>query len=129
MATSDDTSDSSNGSSMKIEAAWRSLLDELHRLSSLEDDWDGAGAAAPDPRCVEAATRWIREMAGSGDEFAPPTRITVTPGGELLVVWQTDSEYLEAEIVSSTEVEWMQCAEGATPEHWSSGLGESVQRR
>jgi hypothetical protein len=129
MATSDDTSDSSNGYSTKVGAAWQSLLDELRRLSTLEDDWDGNGAAAPDPQCVGAAARWIRVMAGAGDEFAPPTRITVTPGGELLVVWQTDSEYLEAEIVAPTEVEWMRSEKGATPEHWSSGLGEFVQRR
>lgn len=129
MTTSHDASNFSNGASVTPGAAWQSLLDELHRLSRLEDDWDGAGAAAPDLRCVEAATRWIRGMAGSGDEFAPPTRITVSPGGELLIVWQTDSEYVEAEVVSPTEVEWMRCEEGATTEHWISGLGESVQRR
>jgi hypothetical protein len=128
MATSEDPAYFSKHAAT-IGPEWQRLVDEVLRLHDLEDDWDGDGAAAPDHQCVDAAMRWVLEMASAGEDAVPPTRISVTPAGELLVLWQTNSEYLEAEIVSPTEVDWMRCEEGRAAEHWSSGLGESVKHR
>lgn len=118
-----------NRNSFAMDAGWEPLVDQLLRVYTLEDDWDGAGAAAPDKRCIEAALNWIREMAKSSETAVPPSYVSVSPGGELLLAWQTDSEYLEAEVVSPTEVEWMYCVDGSPTENWISGVEGTVQRR
>ncbi|MGL4550481.1 MAG: hypothetical protein ACRC33_04785 [Gemmataceae bacterium] len=52
-------------------AAWGEAIDELLRIRSLGDDWDGEGGLAPPPALVDGAIISARTLEGCGH---PPPR-------------------------------------------------------
>lgn len=107
---------------------WGKLIDELRQIMIRGDDWDGQGASTPNRDCVEAAIRWIQAMSEWGESAIAPSYVSAAPGGEIVIAWQKDSVYLEAEIAEPNEVEWMQSIEGSPTEHWTSPVEGYIAR-
>lgn len=99
------------------EAPWNRILDDLLRLRSLEDDWDGQGASPPDAANVDSALAWVREMSRY-PQALPPSQVVPGVNGEVLLVWQGESLYLEAEISRPEEVEWLLATPGQPTRQW-----------
>lgn len=96
---------------------WRELIDELLRIRTLEEDWDGDGAARPRSELVDTAIAWIQRMTQIDPRAIPPSYVSAAPGGEIVLVWQTEGFHLEAEVVEPNEVEWMTCEDGTPATH------------
>src|SRR5437660_968793 len=67
--------------------SWEPLLDELHRLRGLDEDWDGQGAEAPQIANVDYAMAWLRQMRRQTRAF-PPSRVAPGVAGEIVIEWQ-----------------------------------------
>ncbi|MBI3461648.1 MAG: hypothetical protein HY000_01105 [Planctomycetes bacterium] len=100
---------------------WDRIIDELLRLRSFQDDWDGQGAAAPNPANVDSAIEWVQQM-GRYPQAIPPTQVVPGVAGELLLVWQGTGQgqpfFLEAEICTPRQVEWMLAVSGQPSKQW-----------
>ncbi len=96
---------------------WAACISTLLSYLSLGDDWNGDGAAAPTPANVYGAVAWLQQLQECGSSCPPPQAV---PGvnGEVLLVWQDRSFYLEAEINTPYQVEWMLTSPGQAPKHW-----------
>src|SRR5262245_8843745 len=80
-----------------VETQWDLVLDELRRLRSLEDDWDGQGALALDPANVDQALAWVQEMR-RWHRALPPTSVLPGTLGEVILEWRGDAYHVAAEI-------------------------------
>lgn len=74
---------------------WRSAFARLAELRSLNDDWDGAGAAAPGPEVVDNAIEAARHLSS---QWPPPTRIVPDINGAVCFEWEGDGGAIEVEI-------------------------------
>ncbi len=45
---------------------WSPLIDELLRIRTLKDDWDGEGTEAPHPALVDGAIAWLNTSKRRG---------------------------------------------------------------
>jgi hypothetical protein len=108
----------SAGASPSVAAAqWDRLLDDLLRLRTLEEDWDGQGASALDPANVDRAIAWVQQMR-RWEQALPPARVVPGVTGELILEWQADSFYLAAELAKSDRVEWLLTLPGQPTRQW-----------
>lgn len=96
--------------------AWRRLYEQMFSFLSLQDDWDGADARAPDMHRIATACRLMKQLEARG--ITTPARVLPTPDGGILIEWHADGEYTEAEIVSASRIEWMQRSAGGAYVHW-----------
>jgi hypothetical protein len=72
-----------------------SALQELARLASLPENWDGYGS----PRLCPAALRAARRLVGSLEQLAlPAPHVLPVTGGGIGFTWQCDSRELEVEV-------------------------------
>jgi len=108
---------SENGPFAEQNLQWNQITADLLRLRQLEDDWDGQGASAPAPDNVESALEWVRQMR-SFTQAIPPSQVVPGVTGEVLLVWQRESFFLEAEICQPGRVEWMLAVTGLPTKHW-----------
>lgn len=99
---------------------WDRVQDELLSFIQLSDDWDGQGAVRPRPDLVGAAINWLRSMPSADSTAVPPSYVSAAPCGEVLLVWETEHDYLEAEVVGADRVEWMRVIGDLAAEHWAS---------
>lgn len=83
--------------------AWAAVIDELLRIRTLEDDWDGDGTVAPDPALVDRAITLARSFQAKGD--APPDRVHASVNATVYFEWHTPLGYTEIEVVSPVEAE------------------------
>jgi hypothetical protein len=106
---------------MPLVEKWKQCIAKLLSFLALEDDWNSAGAAAPAPMNVYSAVTWLHEIQQRSDLgwiIQPPQAV---PGvnGEVLLVWQDPSCYLEVEINDPARLEWMLTSPGQPPQHWT----------
>jgi hypothetical protein len=80
---------------------WSSIIDELLRIRSLEDDWDGEGTLAPNPALVDGAIKLATQLKGS----APPDRVHASVNATVYFEWDTPEFYREIEVVSPMDAE------------------------
>jgi hypothetical protein len=99
------------------ETSWDRILDDLERLRSLDPDWDGQGALAPDPVNVDQAISWVKEMC-RWQRALPPTQVMPGTLGEVILEWRQDSFHLIAEIGTPTRLEWLLNLPGQPIKQW-----------
>jgi len=97
-------------------AEWKKVIGKLFVMMSLRDDWDGLDSPAPHPGIVASAIYLAENLIT--EDYPPPTRVVATPSGTVGFEWQQPGVYMEAEIVMPYRSEWMQIAEGMSPQHW-----------
>ncbi len=107
-----------SGTDFDADSRWGERSDDLHRLLSLPDDWDGQGAVAPESLLVNSAIDLLRKFREQ-TELPPPTRIVAAPSGSVVLEWQTGEVYLEAEVFEPDHVDWMLERPAQPTEHWS----------
>lgn len=103
------------------EKVWRDRRSDLLRIRRYRDNWDGFGADAPDPRVLDTAIEFLENLR-LRDAAHPPFRATLSPNGTVGFEWQTTSEWICVEIVSTERAEWMRTVTGQRPEHWEECL-------
>jgi len=73
-------------------------FEQLELVRGAQPNWDGYGADAPRPECVDAAARFLRENPDVRRLSAPyvmPTRV-----GGVLFAWHDGTRQLEIEVES-----------------------------
>jgi hypothetical protein len=100
-------------------AQWKEWITKVADLRSLGPDWDGMGAKAPLGALVDSAVELAQFLRQSG--FPPPSRIGAGPDGEILLEWQDQNTYLEAEVCKPGRAEWMLVIQGQPARHWVTG--------
>ena len=97
-----------------IEVAWQDRIADVMTLHSYQSDWDGLGASAPNIELIIGTFKHLRGMRG----YRPPDSIGPTTNGGILIFWQSDDAYLEAEISTLGRTEWMEMKSDSEPRHW-----------
>lgn len=88
-------------------------IEELEGFRLLHANWDGEGAEKPKRELVDSAIALLTNLPDvgwifSGRELPPPSRVTATQIGNIVLEWQfNDGYYLEAEVSEPSRVEWM----------------------
>jgi hypothetical protein len=85
---------------------WLERENELKTIRRFKNDWDGMGAAAPNPHVIDNAIRFLRKLKQTEDAPAPDS-ITASPTGSVVLIWNSNDEYVEAEIAVEWIIEWM----------------------
>ena len=90
-----------------VRVGWNKLLDELHRMLELEDDWDGEGSIAPHPALVSGAITLAQTL--KANRCMPADRIVASVNGTVYFEWHTPVLYQEIEVISplDAEVRWV----------------------
>jgi hypothetical protein len=82
---------------------WSSTIDELLRIRTLKDDWDGEGTEAPHSALVDGAITLAQYLQSKGN--IPPDRVHAGVNATVYFEWHTPLGYREIEIVSPVEAE------------------------
>jgi hypothetical protein len=101
----------------EFNAQWERISAALAAMHQLKDDWDGQGASAPEPANVEHALQWVEQMQRNNLAI-PPSQAVSGVNGEVLLIWQSDDFFLEAEIDHPARVEWMLSITDRPTKHW-----------
>jgi hypothetical protein len=99
-----------------MEDAWEKIEGTLRGMRRLKDGWDGAGAEAPRREVVDSAISFLRELRERGTPR--PSRVVASPNGAVVIEWQMDGTYREAEIAEPERVEWMLSQMHRPTRHW-----------
>lgn len=99
---------------------WRALRQEFLSFGSREPGWDGFGAAAPSPQLLESALDFLSGLQIQGT--TPPSCVTLTPAGSVLVEWDEPDGHTDAELFAPSEVEWMRMQKGHPTSFWRERL-------
>jgi len=83
--------------------SWGFLVDDLHRMRTYQDDWDGEGSEAPCAALVDAAINYARILAADG--YPPADRVHTGVNGTIYFEWHSPLGYQEVEILSPTQGE------------------------
>lgn len=94
---------------------WKKSFALLDKLSALKPDWDGEGASPPDMATICNAINVMGALHVTG--FNPPSRISATLDGAILVEWQNHDRYFEIEITASDTFEWVKVEGDQAPVH------------
>jgi hypothetical protein len=95
---------------------WDEMVKRIQALGKLQEDWDGLGAKAPQGTLIESAVELAQSLRQQG--FRPPSRVGAGPDGEILLEWQDERVYLEAEVCTPHSAEWLLSIDDQTPKHW-----------
>lgn len=101
---------------------WRRIQQDITRVRSLRENWDGMGTTAPELETVENAA--VFAVSLQTNRMLPPTRVVPSPDGSILLQWETDGGYLEAEVSDPGHIEWMLVRRGAPAAHWTQSWPE-----
>jgi hypothetical protein len=82
---------------------WSPVIDELLRIRTLEDDWDGEGTEAPHPALVDGAITLAQTLRDKG--VMPPDRVHASVNATVYFEWHTPLGYTEIEVVSPVGAE------------------------
>lgn len=82
---------------------WSLVIDELLRIRTLEDDWDGEGTEAPGAALVDGAITLAQSLQARG--VMPPDRVHASVNATVNFEWHTSLGYTEIEVVSPVEAE------------------------
>src|SRR5687767_6290040 len=91
---------------------WSRREREICAAGDLSDDWDGEGADAPSAGVVQTALHLVRAIWERGD-WPPPSRVSVTSDGTIVLEWRILDSYVEAEIENPGSANWMVKMPGA----------------
>lgn len=95
---------------------WPKRLDELLRIRTLMDDWDGLGALAPSTALVDSAIILADQLLRAGID--PPSRVVAGVNGTVILEWQQDGVYTEIEVTEPYRAECVELAPGKSPVSW-----------
>jgi len=90
---------------------WTPLIDELLRIRSLKDDWDGEGTEAPAPGLVHGAITLAQKFEAA--EYPPADRVIASVNGTIYFEWHTPLEYQEIEVTSPVDAECRSVRKGS----------------
>jgi hypothetical protein len=90
---------------------WRQVLDELLRIRSLEDDWDGEGTEAPAAELVDGAVALAQDLAAH--DWPAADRVIAGVNGTVYFEWHTPLGYQEIEVMSPTDAEYRWVRKGS----------------
>ena len=85
--------------------AWGRRIDDLLRLRSLKDNWDGEGTEAPPTTLVDRAIGLAQTLLKERDWLPPPHRIIAGVNGTIFFEWHASWGYLEIEVLSPLKIE------------------------
>lgn len=91
-------------------APWAEVIDELLRLRTLSDDWDGEGSPAPGPALVDGAISLARTLEAGG--HPSPVRVIASVNGTVYFEWRSSQGYHEIEVTSADAAEFRWVAKG-----------------
>lgn len=95
---------------------WKKIFCRLESMKRLGDNWDGEGAETPSEEIIYAAWNLLEGEIRANNRA--PSRILPTPLGSILIEWQEDGVYTDAEIDTPNRVEWMRCTSNGRISHW-----------
>lgn len=98
------------------EEMWNRKLIDLLALATLSDDWDGEGGCAPDSTILGSAVDLFATLRSQG--IYPPMRILPISDGSIMLEWQTDDVYVEAEIIEPYRAEFFRREADGQTFHW-----------
>ena len=90
----------------ELQSQWLRANEQLERLRALEPDWDGEGAEVPNRDLFNNINDWLSKLAGN--DYVPPSRLTASQDGTVVLEWHQDQEYTEVEFLEPNHAEWMQ---------------------
>ena len=99
MVPSEDMSDRNDLAAPVLSAppGWLEVIDDTHRLTQLEADWDGEGAQPVPPPLIRSAVALFEALRNNGR--AVPDGVYPLPSGAIMVEWHNeDGSRLSAEI-------------------------------
>lgn len=77
----------------------------LGSLAQLQEDWDGYGAAAPDPDILDSAASLLTSYATRA--ALPPPSISPTRTGGVLFEWENGPHEIEVQVVSRSAASYV----------------------
>jgi acyl carrier protein phosphodiesterase len=95
---------------------WSQAEQRLEEFVFLEDDWDGAGAEPPSLDALRATVEFLQQLF-ERDE-SPPTALSPTALGSIVLEWRLSDGYLEAEISGRNLIGWMRKDPNGSIEAW-----------
>jgi len=87
--------------------SWDEVIDELHRIQDLQNDWDGLGGLAPTPSLAAHAIELAGQLRDA--KYSPPTWAAVNTNGVICFEWMSPLGYWVLEIASLNEFEYYFC--------------------
>ena len=91
------------GSEEATANTWPQLIDELLRILTLKDDWDGEGTDAPAQALVGGALTLAQSLQEDG--VSPADRVIAGVNGTIYFEWHTSLGYQEIEVTSPVDAE------------------------
>lgn len=95
---------------------WDQIMDDLISIRTLQGGWDGLNAKAPSAELVDSAIALARRLRQLGMEA--PCRVVPGLDGTVLLEWQGNGVYMEAEVTRPYFAECMKIVPGQPAEHW-----------
>lgn len=96
---------------------WNRIIQAVHDLHALKNDWDGQGASAPTPGNLAAVADWVRRMR-AWPHALPPDQVVPGVNGEVYLIWQRPGLMLEAEVSRPESIEWLLAIESQPARQW-----------
>lgn len=105
---------------------WNDREHDLSTIGRYGKNWDGFGAAAPDPLVVGRAVAFLRFLRDL-DRTNPPVRVSLSPDGLIALEWLDTNKLVRAEIGDSAEIEWMVATPGQPTEFETKLFGDPLE--
>lgn len=83
----------------------QAIYRSLEQLRTFKPNWDGYGAAPPDPRNLDAVRRFIEALP---DRAAPQPMVVPMTRGRVQIEWHRGNRSLELEFETPTTVHYLQ---------------------
>lgn len=98
---------------------WIRCVEHLDELRALQPGWNSEGAKDIDDGIADTAADLLAIVRATG-ELPPPRRLAPSPDGTVVIEWNVDGGYLEAEVSAPRVIEWMWSVPGKSPQIWTS---------
>jgi len=85
---------------------WNDREQDLAKMRSFENNWDGFDAVAPDFSLIDKADFFLH-LLKERYPANPPMRVVLSADGSVAFEWANDDKFVQAEIIDLSRVEWM----------------------